>query len=142
MDLIVNTFLKISSKDLKWHFSRSSGPGGQNLNKVSSRVELSFDLEKSNIFTPSQKNTLRKKLNKYLINGSLRVVVSDCRTQYMNRKLALLRLRKLILLSLSSVQKERKATSPTVASKKKRIQLKRRRTKIKQLRQNKDLLND
>ena len=76
------------------------------------------------------------------MNGCIRLVVSDYRTQYKNRKLALFRLRKLILIALTSVQKERKSTTPTIASKKRRIELKKHRSKIKLLRKNKDHLNE
>ena len=87
MDLFVNSDLIIPSKELNWRFSRASGPGGQNTNKTDSRVELVFDLKKSNEIGPLQKDRLMNQLSRRLVNGCLRVVAAEERSQFQNRKL-------------------------------------------------------
>ena len=63
MDLIVNPGLVIPSNELHWRFSRSSGSGGQNINKTDTRVELPFNIEKSIVLSPYQKHQIIKQLN-------------------------------------------------------------------------------
>ena len=64
MDLEISKTLVIPSKEIKWRFSRSSGPGGQNINKVESRVEIIFNLEDSKVLNDYQKAILKINLKK------------------------------------------------------------------------------
>ena len=136
MDLTINSRLVIPSKELKWRFSRSSGPGGQGVNTTDSRVELVFDIKHSSVIGPFQKQRLLQNLENRSVNGCLKIVADEERSQYQNRKLALSRLADLLRENLKPSPKTRKATSPTRASKKRRITAKRHRSFLKQRRQN------
>ena len=67
MDLIITPRLVIPSKELKWRFSRSSGPGGQKVNKTNTRVEIIFNIEESKVLNDYQKKVLTKKLKTKLV---------------------------------------------------------------------------
>lgn len=104
--------------------SRSGGKGGQNVNKVSSKVELNFNFEVSKVFTESQKDLLRQKLkNKLTADGQIQLISEEERSQYLNKEHSL---QKLIVLLTNSlhVKKARKATKPKKASIEKRLQSK------------------
>ncbi len=135
MDLTINANLIIPSKELKWHFSRSSGPGGQGVNTTDSRVELLLDIKNSSAIAPFQKQRLIEKLGSRCINGCLIVIVEKERSQYQNRKLALARLADLIREGLQPTPRPRKATKPTLASQKQRIETKKHRSTLKKNRQ-------
>src|SRR5687768_8262095 len=78
--------------ELRVRFSRSGGPGGQNVNKRDTRVEVVFDLEGSPSLSPAMKARARERLGARLHSGKLRVVSTSARTQADNRRLALERL--------------------------------------------------
>ena len=86
MDLIVNPVLVIPSNELQWRFSRSSGSGGQNINKTDTRVNLSFNIEKSKTLTSYQKHQITKQLSDQIVNATITVITQERRTQYKNRK--------------------------------------------------------
>ena len=68
MDLKITETLVIPSNEIKWRFSRSSGPGGQNVNKIESRVEIIFNLEDSKVLNDYQKEILKRNLkNKFCL---------------------------------------------------------------------------
>ena len=92
MDLTINSQLVIPSKELKWRFSRSSGPGGQGVNTTDSRVELLFDITSSSVISPFHKERLLKNLKSRSINGLLTIAAAEERSQHQNRQLALARL--------------------------------------------------
>ena len=94
MDLIVNSKLVITSKELEFRFLKTSGPGGQNVNKNDTRVELIFNLKDSKIISHFDKQKLFNNLNHRLINGSLIVIADDKRSQFQNRQSALKRMLK------------------------------------------------
>jgi ribosome-associated protein len=105
--------------------SRSSGPGGQNVNKVNSRVELRFDIPNSTLLTTEQKQLLLKKLaSKLTSEGVLIVVSQESRSQQDNRELSVQKFYALVGAALKPVKK-RKPTRPTKASEEKRLQKKR-----------------
>ena len=91
MDLKINKTLVIPSNEIKWRFSRSSCPGGQNVNKIESRVEIIFNLEDSKVLNDYQKEILKRNLKKNLVNNSLRLAVQEHRNQLLNRQLALMK---------------------------------------------------
>ena len=74
MDLRVNDNFIIPSKELKWRFSRSSGPGGQGVNTTDSRVELTLDIKRSSIFGPFLKKKLLDELKERCVNGCISIV--------------------------------------------------------------------
>ena len=77
MDLKITKTLVIPSNEIKWRFSRSSAPGGQNVNKIESRVEIIFDLEDSKVLNDNQKEILKINLKNKLVNNSLRLAVQE-----------------------------------------------------------------
>ena len=92
MNLIINSKLEIPDCEIQWRFSRSSGAGGQNVNKTDSRVEIVFNVSESKSLTPYQKNRITTQDEIKLINDCICIVVQDKRSQYQNRQLALRRL--------------------------------------------------
>ncbi len=142
MDLTINSHLVIPSNELKWRFSKSSGPGGQGVNKTDSRVELVFDIKRSSVFGPFQKKRLLDRLDSRCVNGCLNIVSSEERSQYQNRQLAMARLADLLQEGLQPPPKTRKATKPTRASQKRRVTAKKRRSALKQKRQSKPSTDD
>ena len=135
MDLKITKTLVIPSNEIKWRFSRSSGPGGQNVNKIESRVEIIFDLEDSKILNDNQKEILKRNLKNKLVNNSLRLAVQEHRNQLLNRQLALLKFSSIIKNALNKPFKLRKSTQPTKASQKKRVEVKKKRGALKKSRQ-------
>ena len=124
MDLIITKTLIIPSKEIKWRFSRSSGPGGQNVNKIESRVEIIFNLEDSKVLNDNQKAILKFNLKNKLVNNSLCLAVQEHRNQLLNRQLALIKFSSIIRDALNKPSKLRKSTKPTKASQQKRIKFK------------------
>ena len=135
MDLKITKTLVIPSNEIKWRFSRSSGPGGQNVNKIESRVEIIFDLEDSKVLNDYQKEILKRNLKNKLVNNSLRLAVQEHRNQLLNRQLALIKLSSIIKDGLNKPFKLRKSTQPTKASQKKRVEIKKKRGELKKSRQ-------
>ncbi len=131
MNLFKNTNLSIPYKEFIWRFSRSSGSGGQKVNKTSSKVEIIFDIENSKFLNDFQKIKLRNNLNKKLVNDCISVVVQDQRTQGYNRQLALKRMAKLIKESLNKKQIFRIKTKPSRSAQNKRIEEKKKRSELK-----------
>ncbi len=135
MDLKITKTLVIPSNEIKWRFSRSSGPGGQNVNKIESRVEIIFNLEDSKVLNDYQKVILKRNLKNKLVNNSLRLAVQEHRNQFLNRHLALIKFGSIIKDALNKPFKLRKSTQPTKASKKKRVEFKKKRGELKKSRQ-------
>ena len=135
MDLKITKTLVIPSNEIKWRFSRSSGPGGQNVNKIESRVEIIFNLEDSKVLNDYQKEILKRNLKNKLVNNSLRLSVQEHRNQLFNRKLALMKFSLIIKNALNKPFKLRKSTQPTKASQKKRVEAKKKRGELKKSRQ-------
>jgi ribosome-associated protein len=133
-DLVVSSSLVIPERELTWVAVRSSGPGGQNVNKVSSKVELRFDFEESSALTPSVKTRLRA-LAKHRLDGEGRILIVSqvTRNQPQNLEDARARLAELIGKALI-VPKRRRATKPSRAAKLKRVTNKRKNSQKKQSR--------
>ena len=137
MDLIITSGLVIPSNELKWRFSRSSGPGGQKVNKNESRVQIIFNIEESNVLNEYQKILINKKLRNKIVKNCICVAVQDQRNQLLNRQLARLRISKLIRDALKNSSKVRKATKTSRASQKRRLDFKKKRGELKKNRQKK-----
>ena len=142
MDLIVNPVLVIPSNELHWRFSRSSGSGGQNINKTDTRVNLSFNIEKSKALTSYQKHQITKQLSDQIVNATITVISQEHRTQYKNRKLALMRLGILLEKALEPPPKARKTTKPTKSSQKRRVNSKKKHGEKKQSRGRKTMIEE
>ena len=135
MDLIITSRLVIPSRELKWRFSRSSGPGGQKVNKTNTRVEIIFNIEESKVLNNYQKKVLVKKLKTKLVNNCICIAVQDERNQLLNRQIAIVRISSLIRNALKNLSKVRKATKPSKASQKRRLDSKKKRGELKKTRQ-------
>lgn len=119
---------------LSEEFSRAGGPGGQNVNKVSSRVTLRFAFEACPLLRESERELIRRRLTRRIgSDGTLRVTVDSDRSQLVNRQTAVERLIALLTAALH-VERPRTATRPTLGSKRRRVGDKRRRGEIKQSR--------
>jgi ribosome-associated protein len=124
--LAVNESLSIPRSELDVRVSRSSGAGGQHVNKTSSRVEIFWNVSGSRALTDEQRSRLLEKLaSRLTTEGSIRVVASDMRSQSRNRELAEERLADLVRRALI-VPRKRRATKPTRASKEARLDSKKR----------------
>ena len=135
MDLKITKTLVIPSNEIKWRFSRSSGPGGQNVNKIESGVEIIFNLEDSKVLNDYQKAILKINLKNKLVKNILCLAVQEHRNQLQNRQLALWKLSSIIKDGLNKQFKFRKSTKPTKASQKKRVDFKKKRGELKKSRQ-------
>ncbi len=135
MDLIITSRLVIPSRELKWRFSRSSGPGGQKVNKTNTRVEIIFNIEESKVLNDYQKKVLTKKLKTKLVNNCICLAVQEERNQLLNRQIAIKRISSVIRNSLKNSSKIRKATKPSKASQNKRLDSKKKRGELKKNRQ-------
>jgi ribosome-associated protein len=132
------TDFTLSEGELQFTASRSGGPGGQNVNKVSSKVTIGLDLGRSAAFTPEQKERIRRKLaTRINADGVLKVTSQKYRTQAANREAALARLIELLVDALREVKPRRKVR-PSRAAKEKRIEAKHRRAKTKKQRSAKE----
>ena len=129
--LVVNESVSIPRSELDTRVSRSSGAGGQHVNKTSSRVEIFWNVLTSHALTAEQRDRLREKLSSRLTSeGSIRVVASDMRSQSRNRELAEERLADLLRRMLV-IRKRRRATRPSQASKEARLESKKRHSSKK-----------
>jgi ribosome-associated protein len=124
----------IPDSDLSVVFIRSGGPGGQNVNKVASAVQLRFDLARTTVIEPAVKQRLRHLAGRRLTDeGALLIVAREHRSQEQNRREAEERLARLLRAALIE-PKERRATRPTRASKLRRLEGKTLRAGIKRQR--------
>jgi len=111
---------------------RSSGPGGQHVNKISSKIELRFNISASKLLTDDQKQILIQKLKSRITeNGDLIITSQESRSQLKNKEIAVEKFYKLIEEALKP-EKKRKATRPTISSKEKRLEVKKKTSAIKQ----------
>jgi ribosome-associated protein len=123
----------IPLSEIELRTSRSSGPGGQHANVTASRVEAVFDVCSARSLTDEQRHRIASRLGPVV-----RAVAQDTRSQLRNRELALERLRGRLESALT-VQRPRRATKPTGASRRRRAESKRRRGELKRLRRRPDL---
>ncbi len=133
---------RIPESELRFSSSRSRGPGGQNVNKVNTRVELRFNVKRSSVLSDHEKELILTSLkNRINTEGELLIASQAERTQLLNKRKATARFYKLILTALKEKPK-RIATHPTKASDTERLEKKKKRSTIKKLRKDTGINDD
>ena len=133
-DLPVRGAVVVPSRELRWRFSRSSGPGGQSVNTTDSRVELSLDVSATEALGPVLRERALTALADRLVDGVLTVSAAEHRSQLQNRRAARARLAALLRDATAPPPRARRATRPSRAAKERRIAAKKRRGETKRLR--------
>src|SRR5262245_21936375 len=132
--IAIMTGVEIPEDELEFIASRSGGPGGQNVNKVSSRITLRFDLDRTTALTVEQKQRVRQKLSSRISKeGVLQISSQRTRSQDLNREDAVARFAELLQAALRE-EKARVKTKATRSSHEERLKEKRIRTSVKQAR--------
>ncbi|HEY0839150.1 MAG TPA: alternative ribosome rescue aminoacyl-tRNA hydrolase ArfB [Vulgatibacter sp.] len=126
--------VSIPDAELRWRFSRSSGPGGQHVNKTETAVELSFDVARSPSLPAVWKERALQRLAGKLVDGAITVRADELRSQVRNRDAARVKLAALIAAATAPPPKPRRPTKPTRGSKERRLAAKQRRGEVKRLR--------
>jgi len=124
----------IPPDELRWRFSRASGPGGQSINTTDSRVELSYDLSASTALPEGLRERARQHLTGRLVDGVLTINASEHRSQWRNRQAALSRLAAVLFEATAPPRGARRPTRPSKRARERRLESKRARAGIKDLR--------
>jgi ribosome-associated protein len=132
--LRVTRSVVVPEKELRWRFSRSSGPGGQSVNTADSRVQLSLDLTTTTALGPVQRARALERLADRLVEGVLTVTAQEERSQLRNREIALERLAAILAGAIAPPPRRRRPTRPSHHAVERRIAEKKRRAGIKRLR--------
>ena len=131
---MVSRSLTVPAGELRWRFSRSSGPGGQGVNTADSRVELSWDVAASRAVAEPLRLRLLEALADRLVDGVVTIAASEHRQQLRNRQAARARLAGVLAQAAAPPAVARRATRPTAGSRRRRTQAKQVRSATKALR--------
>jgi ribosome-associated protein len=132
--IVVSDQLAIPVTELRFRYSRSSGPGGQNVQRTETRVELLFDVAHSPSLTDDQRRRILQRLAGYIdSDGELRIVSSATRSQLENRADAITRFQMLLAAALRR-RKHRVPTRPSAAARERRLTEKKGRAEVKSTR--------
>jgi ribosome-associated protein len=129
--LRVTRSVVIPDSELRWRFSRSSGPGGQHVNTSDSRVELTWDVTGSKALGPVLRERAVARLADRLVDGTLTVSASEERSQLRNRESAEAKLVDLVRAAVAPPPRARRATKPSRGSVERRLGAKKRRSDVK-----------
>ena len=132
--LRVSRAVVVPQRELRWRFSRSSGPGGQSVNTADSRVELSLDITATTALGPVLRARALERLRDRLVGGVLTVTASEERSQLRNREIALERMASILADAIAPPPRARRPTKPSRGAVERRIAEKKRRAQIKRLR--------
>lgn len=132
-DLTINEQISIPEQELEFSAIRAQGPGGQNVNKVSSAIHLRFDVPGSSLPEEVKQRILQQRDHRLSSSGVIVIKAQQYRSQEKNRSDALRRLGEIVLKSLVR-RKKRKPTRPSRTARKKRMDSKTRRGRVKSLR--------
>lgn len=132
----ISNSVQIAEHEIEWQFIRSSGAGGQHLNKVSTAAQLIFDIKASSLPLFYQQALLKKADHRITKSGKVIIKCQQSRSQDFNRQTALAQFITLVA-SATIVQKKRIATKPTKGSQQRRIAAKKQKGATKNLRKNK-----
>jgi len=134
LPLRVSRSIVVPERELRWRFSRSSGPGGQSVNTADSRVQLSFDVMTTTALVPVQRARALERLAGRLVDGVLTVTAKEERSQLRNREIALERLAEILAAAVAPPPRRRRPTRPSRKAVERRIAAKKRRGRTKRLR--------
>jgi ribosome-associated protein len=132
--LRVTRSIVVPARELRWRFSRSSGPGGQSVNTADSRVELSLDVATTTALGPVQRARALERLADRLVNGVLTIAASEHRSQLRNREAALERLADVLGAAVAPPPPRRRPTRAGRGAVERRLADKKRRGETKRLR--------
>ncbi|MEX0755591.1 MAG: alternative ribosome rescue aminoacyl-tRNA hydrolase ArfB [Actinomycetota bacterium] len=137
-ELRVNRSIVVPERELRWRFSRSSGPGGQSVNTADSRVELSLDVATTSALDDTLRARALERLAGKLVDGVLTITASEHRSQLRNREAARVRLARTLAESVADPPPRRRPTRAGRGAVERRIAEKKRRGQIKRLRRQAD----
>jgi len=132
--IVITGTVQIPENALEFSASRSGGPGGQHVNKTSTKVDIVLDIYESPYFTAEQKELIRRRLGSRISSdGRLRISAGEHRSQIMNKRAAVERLTGLLRMALIR-QKPRKPTRTPARAHEKRLTAKKKRAEVKRSR--------
>jgi ribosome-associated protein len=132
--IVIRGGVAIPAHELRWKFSRSSGPGGQSVNTTDSRAELLFDVARSPSLPEAWRRRAVDRLGDRLVDGVLRITSSAERSQYLNRRAAEQRLADILRAATAPAARPRRLTKPSRSAVERRLTAKRRRSETKRRR--------
>jgi ribosome-associated protein len=132
--LRVTRSVLVPEKELRWRFSRSSGPGGQSVNTADSRVELTLDIVTTTALGPVQRARALERLSGRLVDGILTVTAQEERSQLRNREAARARLAEILAAALAPPPPRRRPTRASRGAVERRLADKKKRAQTKSLR--------
>ncbi|WP_344320522.1 alternative ribosome rescue aminoacyl-tRNA hydrolase ArfB [Streptomyces macrosporus] len=135
---LIRGSVSLPEAELTWRFSRSSGPGGQHVNTSDSRVELRFDLARTEALPPVWKERALERLADRLVDGVLVVRASEHRSQWRNREAAAVRMAALLAEATAPPPRPRKKSKVPRGINERRLRSKKHRSEIKRGRSGRD----